>query len=174
MLKLITWYSQRLESHPLTTKSITSGFISGSGDAICQLIVHENNKKIMRNKGDDKTVNAKFHFDWLRTARFTFLGSVLIAPIVHHWYSFLNKKIPTQRINAVLKRTFYDQTICAPLIMPTFISSVMVLEGKKISDITYKMENEYFQTLVANWMLWVPAQVGIHFKTMNRWWLIFC
>eukprot|EP00979_Chaetoceros_neogracilis_P009685 scaffold2192_cov268-Chaetoceros_neogracile.AAC.87 len=118
----IAWYARKLETHPLTTKCITSGIISGMGDMSCQYIYH---------KHDEDT----FSPDWLRTGRFSLLGFGLIAPVVHKWYGLLMKKIPGQNIQAVLKRLFCDQILFAPLFIPTFMTSLMALEGKGMDTI---------------------------------------
>jgi hypothetical protein len=39
MKQFISWYSTKLQTHPMTTKAITSGIIAGAGDLTCQYII---------------------------------------------------------------------------------------------------------------------------------------
>ncbi len=96
--KFIAWYSTKLQTHPLTTKALTSGVIAGAGDITCQLIVqrrtfYENDSSgssLLLNKSDqirnEVSLDKKgfqFEPDLIRTGRFTLLGFALIAPVVH-------------------------------------------------------------------------------------------
>lgn len=66
--RALQWYSMRLDMHPLTTKCITSGLVSGSGDVLCQAIVHRSSQKLVHQNED------KFKMDKMRTFRFILLG----------------------------------------------------------------------------------------------------
>lgn len=87
--KFISWYATKLQTHPLTTKGITSGLIASAGDVTCQYITQR--RKFSRGgpRGGDEGFHGKmplsfsFQLDWVRTSRFTFLGFALIAPVVH-------------------------------------------------------------------------------------------
>lgn len=72
-MKVLYQYEKLLLSHPLKTKSITSGFLFGLGDIICQKFF-ENNKK----------------YNLARTFRLVTVGTVA-GPIFHYWYGFLAK-----------------------------------------------------------------------------------
>ena len=37
--QFISWYASKLQTHPITTKTITSGIIAGAGDLTCQYII---------------------------------------------------------------------------------------------------------------------------------------
>lgn len=154
----IAWYARKLETHPLTTKCITSGIISGMGDMSCQYIYH---------KHDEDT----FSPDWLRTGRFSLLGFGLIAPVVHKWYGLLMKKIPGQNIQAVLKRLFCDQILFAPLFIPTFMTSLMALEGKGMDTIPAVLQRDVPDVVISNWTLWIPAMF-VNFRFVPVQWQV--
>ena len=142
-------YNELLTAYPLATKSITSGVICASGDAACQLI----------QKNDDG-------FDVARTSRFAFLGSFLLAPVLSFWYGKLGLLIPGTSIAPVLKRLALDQLFFAPLFIPTFMSSLMLLEeGPSCTPaiIMERLRISWQGALVANWMIWVPANL-VNFK----------
>lgn len=93
----ISWYSRKLDTHPLFTMAISSGLIAGGGDFMCQTLIEQPTS-----------------YDAMRTARFTLLGTVVVAPFVHAWYSFLNARIPGFGIAAVTKRVALDQFVFSP------------------------------------------------------------
>ena len=61
-------YAKLLDSHPLTTKSLSAGIITFSGDLIAQTLEEK------------KVINIR------RLFTFTALGCVLVAPTLHTWY----------------------------------------------------------------------------------------
>lgn len=155
----VAWYANKLETHPLTTKCLTSGFISGSGDFFCQYLVHRN-KVTMKNASTDETKQSQpFSPDWLRTCRFTALGTVFVAPIVHFWYGGLMSRLPGSSLKTIAKRLFFDQAFFAPLFLPAFMTNLYALEGRQTVEIKQKLREEYPTALVANWGIWVPAQI---------------
>lgn len=154
----IAWYARKLETHPLTTKCITSGFISGMGDMACQYIYHKHDQD-------------NFSPDWLRTGRFSLLGFGLIAPVVHKWYGFLMKKIPGQDIQPVLKRLFCDQILFAPLFIPAFMTSLMLLEGKDMDTIPVVLQRDLPDVVLSNWSLWIPAMF-VNFRFVPVQWQV--
>lgn len=148
------WYKRKLETDPLKTKALTSGFIAGLGDFNCQYLVH-----------DDKT-KSKFLPDWTRTLRFFALGTFLVAPVVHHWYGFLSIQISN-----VAKRTIIDQFVFAPVFCVTFMSSLMALEGKDLKYIQKTITRDISDVMIANWCLWIPAQL-INFRFVSLQWQV--
>jgi hypothetical protein len=219
-------YSALLETHPLLTKAVTSGLICGAGDTSCQVLAS------MAPGNREKEP-----FDVARTARFTLVGSLLLAPTLHVWYGKLNAWVPGSSISSVLKVRFLPRSIktkpmprallstawhinsffgcsCSlygcrewlstSLASPHFsshalcrgtsnclrsfsrssnvllldytanseppllaipsllIHSLLILEGKA-SDIGSRLKASWADAVVANWGLWVPAQL-INFR----------
>lgn len=155
----LAWYKQKLETDPLKTKALTSGFIAGLGDFNCQYLVH-----------DDKT-KSKFSPDWIRTLRFFALGTFLVAPVVHHWYGFLAVRIPGNSTQSVIKRTIIDQFLFAPAFCVTFMSSLMTMEGKDFHFIQNTVARDLSDVMIANWCLWIPAQL-INFRCVPLQWQV--
>ena len=85
--RVSTQYMRLLETHPIKTKSITSGVIAGAGDATCQYL--------QRTDDDDTT------FNWRRFANFTAIGGFYVGPLLHTWYSFLMRTIPGSTTRAI-------------------------------------------------------------------------
>ncbi|TMW58708.1 hypothetical protein Poli38472_010267 [Pythium oligandrum] len=140
-----TSYSRLLETKPVTTKVVTACTIAGLGDVTCQFIIEKSDK-----------------LDVKRTAIFTFLGGVVVAPILHVWYRFMSTTIPGLGTQAVLKRLAMDQLGFAPTFLPIFFTMLLTLEGVP-ETIPEKVRTEWWPTTKANWVVWVPAQL-INFR----------
>lgn len=158
---LFAWYSNKLDTHPLTTKCLTSGLISASGDICCQTF--------FENDGKNKSKK----WDMYRTARMSFLGFALIAPVTHFWYGTLMKSIPGRNIKATLQRLALDQFIFSPPFLSAWVWSNMTLQGCNTNAIQSKLKLDYWDMLKANWGLWVPAQAINLGIVPNRYQVLF-
>jgi hypothetical protein len=138
----LAWYSKRLETHPLTTKGVTSGLISGTGDTICQYVASPEDP-----------------WDLLRTARFVAMGVFWVAPMTHVWYDALSTRIiPGGRSRSkVFQRLLLDQFGFAPLFVPSFMAGLWILEGR--DNIWENLVSIAPSVIEANWALWIPAQL---------------
>jgi peroxisomal membrane protein 2 len=157
-------YLTALESDPLLVKSITAGVILGaadlSGQAIQQslLVSVEDDSD---SDGDDTSRGGKGkEVDIPRFVRFAFFGFILQAPWNHYYYQLLDNALPptldpftpTTAIKVVI-----DQFIQAPIFTILIFGFLGVLEGKTIDEIKKQLDDDYVDTMLANWKLWVPA-----------------
>lgn len=150
--RALQWYSNQLDTRPLLTKAVTGGIISGSGDFLCQVVVR-------RKRAGEAGWTDLSWWDKARTARFTFLGAVLVAPCMHYWYNYLASAVPGKSFLAVTKRVFYDEFIFTPIYTPIWLLSLYVLEGERDYAVLRKrLVESYPSIIVANWCLWVPVQ----------------
>lgn len=161
--QFLSWYTTKLDTHPLLTKGISSGIIAGLGDLICQTLIRNHHKAPQNGNTHETAVQT---WDVIRTLRFTLLGAVLVAPCVHLWYSFLAKRsIP------LIHRVVLDQLLFSPVFLMAWLTSLWTLEGFDPELGTSRSKNtdhrpdflpRLLQTVpglvVANWALWVPAQ----------------
>jgi hypothetical protein len=81
------------------------------------------------------------------------------------------KKIPGNSLKVVLQRTFLDQVCFAPIFIPTFMTSLMILESKPINSIPNVLIQEVPDVVVTNWALWIPAML-INFKYVPIQWQV--
>ena len=108
-------YNAYLESHPIMTKSITSMFVVGSGDLICQKFIEER-----------ETVQ------WKRVATMGWIGLTLAGPLLHQWFGFLFRFIPGIGPAAIAKKIAMDQLMFGPLFNPLFMGYIFLLEGRNL------------------------------------------
>lgn len=141
------WYEEKLKTHPIIVKSITSAVIAATGDLFAQGIIEP--AKLGRSPEGH-------WWDPSRTARFLFLGSILVGPTLHFWFGFLARRYPSISTATLLKRVATDQFVFAPFFVSTFVASLWTLEGR---DYTL---DEFSSTMpgiiVTNWSVWLPAQ----------------
>lgn len=144
-------YNVALETDPLITKSITAGVILGAADVAGQAL---------ENK--DSSDGEESSFDVARAARFAFFGFILQAPWNHFYYSLLDGALPPTEdpfTSTTAIKTFIDQFIQAPIFTVLIFAFLGFLEGKSAEQIKSQLENDYTDTMLANWKLWVPATV---------------
>jgi hypothetical protein len=78
------WYSRRLETDPLVTKSLTSGVMYAAGDAIAQTIEH------YRDQSENRDRKKPFKIDEKRLITFFLYGTFVGGPLMHFWFGWLD------------------------------------------------------------------------------------
>ena len=144
-------YLGALDADPLLVKSVTAGVILGAADLAGQSIQRATSEEA---EGDGLDIG--------RFLRFAFFGFILQAPWNHFYYLLLDGALPptedpfttTTGIKVVI-----DQFIQAPIFTVLIFGFLGLLEGKSVDDIKLQLEEDYTDTMVANWKLWVPATV---------------
>lgn len=139
-----TAYNEALEANPLLVKSVTASVILGAADLAGQAL------------------EQKEAVDLARTARFAIFGLVLQAPWNHFYYNILDGAIPptpepwtpTTGIKVVI-----DQFVQAPIFTVLIFAFLGLLEGKSTEAIKKQLDDDYVDTMLANWKLWLPATV---------------
>jgi hypothetical protein len=147
------FYCKCLEEKPILTKCITSGFLSFTADVVCQ--VYFTPPKL---KSEKKTNDV----DWLRTMKFTAIGTFFVGPILHYWYGFLATNITATGWIGTIQRLAFDQLGFAPIFIPMFFSVLLTLDGRP-EQIPETLRREWLPTVLANYSVWVPAMI-INFR----------
>jgi len=140
-----TNYNNALETSPLLTKSLTACVLLGSADLTGQAL--EN----VKNQGD---VNIG------RAIRFAIFRLILQAPWNHAYYLLLDGLLPPTEDPFTLTtgiKIVIDQFVQAPIFTVLIFLFLGFLEGKSYDAIKQQLDNDYTDTMVANWKLWVPA-----------------
>lgn len=154
------WYSKKLDSHPVTTKCISAGLISSVGNVLAQIITFYQE---IRDDSEGHTAHKKgwgdFHVDGGQVGRFAFLNVIFVAPVLHHWYNFINRALPGKSLSRVVQRTFWDEFVFSPMYIPVFLAGLWKLEGTEWPKIKSMVIKEVPGIIVAEWALWVPTML---------------
>lgn len=155
------WYSRRLDTHPVSTKCISAGLISSLGNVLAQMITYqqEMEKEEVGDVQNQKKAWKDFRVDTGQVGRFAFLNVIFVAPVLHHWYNFINRALPGKSISRVLQRTFWDEFVFSPIYIPVFLAGLWKLEGTSWPKIQTMMVKEVPGIIVAEWALWVPTMI---------------
>uniref|UniRef100_A0A7S4EG90 Peroxisomal membrane protein MPV17 n=1 Tax=Pseudo-nitzschia australis TaxID=44445 RepID=A0A7S4EG90_9STRA len=149
-----TAYNDALETSPLLVKSVTAGVILGAADLAGQAFEGA--------QSDDESSSNDTGIDVARTVRFAFFGFILQAPWNHFYYTLLDGAIPPTVdpwTSTTAVKTVIDQFVQAPIFTVLIFAFLGFLEGKNLEAIKKQLDDDYADTMVANWKLWVPATV---------------
>eukprot|EP00547_Thalassionema_nitzschioides_P003160 CAMPEP_0194213316 /NCGR_PEP_ID=MMETSP0156-20130528/13775_1 /TAXON_ID=33649 /ORGANISM="Thalassionema nitzschioides, Strain L26-B" /LENGTH=182 /DNA_ID=CAMNT_0038941309 /DNA_START=103 /DNA_END=648 /DNA_ORIENTATION=- len=135
-------YNQALDASPLLVKSVTAGAILGAADFTGQKL-----EAAQKNDGEAQ-------LDLARVGRFAIFGLVLQAPWNHFYYQILDGALPptvdpftaTTGIKVAI-----DQFVQAPIFTVLIFLFLGTLEGKSIDDVKKQLDNDYKDTMLANW-----------------------
>lgn len=154
-------YNQILKKRPVLTNVVTTAFLFGTGDALAQKVANRNKPK---------------PHDSLRTLRAVIYGGVIFAPMADKWYKVLGAvKIPSWKSPAadLIARVGLDQGVFAPFIgIPLYYTMMTMMEGGDMRAIKNKIQNNWFDTLYTNWLVWPGVQlvnfavVPVHFRLL--------
>lgn len=133
-------YNMWLDKQPLLTKMGTSIVLATTGDLICQLAF------------EDKA------YSFRRSVEIMTLGAFLIGPAFHYWYTFLAQFIPGNSWASIFKRLAMDQILFGPTFIAAVFAYMATIQGKS-EEAAERIQLYWPQAVVANWKLWVPAQV---------------
>jgi Mpv17 / PMP22 family len=150
--RLFAWYSQKLNTHPLLTKSLTGATIAAAGDVLCQAGTSDN-KRSFWTQG----------WDMRRSFHFFLLGWTFVAPTSHYWYGNLAVHPWTkgQSFVQISKRVLLDQFVWSPVFFVLWLSGFWGLEKNgqlTASELKKDLTLALPDVMVANWILWIPCQ----------------
>lgn len=125
------------------TNVTISAALSGLGDIL------EQNYEIIHGKVDK--------WDKLRTLRMT-LSGITVGIVCHHWYSFLDRRLPGYTISLVMKKIVIDQLVGSPICISTFFGTLAVLERTPYKEFLLTIKKKAWRLYAAEWVIWPPAQ----------------
>lgn len=148
---LWTRYLGVLKESPITTKCVTSGFLSFGADVVCQV-----------QFGDKALTDKDMELDLWRVLKFTSIGAFFVGPTLHFWYGFLARNFVGTSLFSTIQRLAMDQLVFAPMFIPAFFSIILILDGKP-EMIIDKLKADWASTMITNYSVWVPAMF-LNFK----------
>src|ERR1051325_5106405 len=147
------FYSTNYQNHPLLTLAFTNAGLAATSDTLAQSI------SISKQRKSEQTY--PLQFDNSRLGRFVVYG-FSIAPIVHRWFTFLDKKYPfnldkthqsltsqkklfngnnlIKQNQMIFKRVLLDQFGFAPIGLCMFFGGISILEGRNFEGIKEKFK----------------------------------
>lgn len=146
-------YNLHLDQWPVLVKSLTAFLVLGLGDASAQIGQH-----LVRGGSAGPVA---MHWDCLRSLRFGVFGLVG-APWSHYYYHLLDSALPpTPRPCSwtTALKVFIDQFLQAPIALFFIILGLDLMKGVGIEGEKQDLHLHYWETLVANWKLWLPASI---------------
>ncbi|XP_037052258.1 mpv17-like protein 2 [Bradysia coprophila] len=107
-----------------------------------------------------------------RTVHMALSGST-VGVICHYWYKFLDKRMPGRSLSIVLKKVFWDQMICSPVVISTFFLTLGVLEQSSREEVIAEIKNKAWKLYAAEWVVWPPAQVINFYLLPNKYRVLY-
>ena len=131
---------------------IQGGCIMGLGDVVAQTAVE---KRPWRQ------------YESIRTIRFSFMGSILVAPVVRGWLLTLERivsKAPGfisgSNTYSALAKVALDTAVFTPTILFYIISVVSALSGHSTGEIRDKLKRDYKDVVLTAWTIWPFVQTA--------------
>lgn len=156
------WYSRRLDTHPISTKCVSAGMIAAVGNVLAQVITFQQAISCQSSTDLDKSDRRSwrdFHIDSGQVGRFALLNVAFAAPLLHHWYNFIDRALPGKSMSRVLQRTFWDEFVFSPMYIPVFLGVLWRMEGTEWHKIKCMIVKEVPGIILAEWVVWVPTMI---------------
>lgn len=119
-------YTKNYQAHPVLTLAFTNGNLAALSDILAQSISIAANRKYHKgeSEGAKERLHSNEHFDSSRLLRFSLYGFT-IAPIVHSWFSLLDRNFPlsTTTTTTTTKTTTFSLTPASISPSPPSVSS---------------------------------------------------
>lgn len=117
---LRTGFSAAFGKYLFVTNTITSGLLMAVGDILQQENEYQHGK--LKERYDLKRLNRMF------------VVGLLLGPIHHVFYKYLDILLPKRTMNSIGQKIFYDQIIMSPMCIATFFYGMGLLEGKNVQE----------------------------------------
>ncbi|KAK5582942.1 hypothetical protein RB653_004531 [Dictyostelium firmibasis] len=152
MRKLWGLYLGLLDNHPLVTKSLSTGFLMGTGDILAQKFEH----KFKGTNGDEK---GEFKLNYKRVITMSTVGVLYSGPMLHYWYKSLDVMIKGESKSVVIKKMLVDQLVFAPFAIGGFMTVMNFINNSgELKDLD-NFPSSLFYAVKINWLLWPAAQI---------------
>lgn len=162
------------QRHPVLANALCYGFLCGSAELSQQTIKHRINNKT--NHGI-KNNEQRLKYDLGPVKRIALWGTVVIPPIYHKWYTWLDNKFPTSALNPtsriMAKKIILDQFILTPPLLMLFFGVMAALEqrhrqaenhkdqhwGSALDGGMAEIRQKFLPTFAIDCAFWIPVQM---------------
>ncbi|KAK6189912.1 hypothetical protein SNE40_001880 [Patella caerulea] len=142
--KVLREYSSLLQRRPVLTKSISSASISAIGNLFSQYLAPQ--------------PGSQGRIVWRSTFAYAFFGLVVNGPVIHHFYTYLDKVVPKKDNTSAIKRVLFDRFVFAPPYLLVYLYVISLLEGHGTARAKQKVKDVYWMLLKLNWKVWTFVQ----------------
>lgn len=91
------------------------------------------------------------------------ITGLITGTLGHYWYIFLDSRMTGRSIRLVLKKTFIDQLVFAPVGIGSFFFILGYLEGTPVKETLAEIRAKGPELMLVDWVVYPPAQI-INFR----------
>ncbi|CAM9343397.1 unnamed protein product [Lampetra planeri] len=140
----ISWKLLFQGRYLLITNTLSGGGTLALGDILQQTWEISKDKSRVRN--------------WRRTGRMFLVGCTM-GPVLHVWYTWLDKVYVGKALKTVGKKVLLDQLIVSPAFGMWYFLGMSVMEGHTLSEGWLEFKSKFWEFYKADCTVWPTAQV---------------